>query len=80
MVRAILAGTKTQTRRLVNLDRLRVRLPYEVKSELPEVVTEGKPLAARAGTHPAALNALGAVSTRVGRELLGLRRHLGEEG
>jgi hypothetical protein len=34
MVKAILAGKKTQTRRIVDLDRLRVRVPEAVRSDL----------------------------------------------
>jgi hypothetical protein len=75
MVRAILKGNKTQTRRLVNLDKLRVRLPSAVRSdncgiaELDRVVT---PIVARAATYKARLNRAGAVTLsddRLGGEL-----------
>jgi len=75
MVRAILAGTKTQTRRIVDLERLRVRLPYEVRGDLPEVsrllklpVRRAKP-----GTHPATMNPHGAVAIGKAGQLLGVK-------
>jgi hypothetical protein len=60
MVRAILEGRKTQTRRVVDLSRLRVRLPRAVHSDpIP-----GLPgLSARPGVRPATLNQHGAVAT-----------------
>ena len=60
MVRAILEGTKNQTRRILDPGMLRVRLPYEVRGDLPAVVGEG--LRARPGSHPARMNPQGAVS------------------
>lgn len=60
MVRAILDGTKTQTRRLVNLEHLRVWLPKRVSSDLPGIM---KPeLIAPKGTYHARLNQHGAVT------------------
>lgn len=44
-VLATLAGTKTQTRRLINLGRLRVRLPYVVNSDFSDLFPESKTVA-----------------------------------
>lgn len=71
MIRALLSGTKTQTRRIVNLDKLRVRLPYEVRSDLPAIIA---PRAATRGSRPVALNPQGAVSVRSDDgEILGVK-------
>lgn len=61
MVQAILAGTKSQTRRLVNVDTLRVGLPKQVLSDLPGLMTTGH-IQARPGTYPAKLHQHGAVT------------------
>lgn len=66
MVREILADRKTQTRRLVNLDELRIDLPGAVRSDgcagwgLPELV-------AKAGRWRAQIHDQGAVSIHDGR-------------
>jgi hypothetical protein len=73
MVRAILAGTKTQTRRPIDMSKLKVRLPYEVSGDLPAIL--GPNLIAKAGVHRATMNQHGAVS-RLGKtpeDRLGLR-------
>ena len=72
MVRANLSGAKTQTRRVVNLDTLRVRLPYTVKSDLAEL-DPGTSIKAKPGTYRASINPQGAVSINVGGTMLGLR-------
>ncbi len=62
MVRAILRdeNPKTQTRRIVDRNHLRVRLGREVSSDLPKIV---KPVVrAKAGIHRATMNHIGAVS------------------
>jgi hypothetical protein len=61
MVRAILAGTKSVTRRLVNLETLRVGLPKRVSSDLPGLMPE---IHARPGTYTAKLNQGGAVTLK----------------
>lgn len=58
LVRAILDGTKTQTRRIVNPDRLFVQLDREVRGDAPF----GSHIAAKRGRHRAKLNAAGAVT------------------
>ncbi len=70
MVRAILDGRKTQTRRIVNLDALRVRLPGAVRSDncgVTELDIVVKPIVARAATYRARLNRAGAVTLSDGR-------------
>lgn len=59
MVRAILAGTKSQTRRPVK--NLRVRLRHEVSSDLPVRPS----VMARTGMYPAKMNPHGAVSVEL---------------
>jgi hypothetical protein len=72
MVRAILEGRKTQTRRVVDVTSLRARLPYTVNSDfayiLPELSTTATP-----GVYRVAMNPQGAVSIDVGGKMLGLR-------
>lgn len=68
MVRAILAGTKTQTRRIVNESQLRVILQREVRSDLPFDGTAAKP-----GLHRASMNPNGAVSVHLANGHLGMR-------
>lgn len=73
MIRALLEGRKTQTRRVVNLDKLRVRLPAEVTAD-PLPFHTGEPLLrARAGRHRASLNGHGAVCAELGKHRLGLK-------
>jgi hypothetical protein len=69
-VRGILAGRKTQTRRLLKEDQLKIRLPYDVKSDMPAAISR---LRGAPGVHPAAMNPHGAVSIRVDGELLGVK-------
>jgi hypothetical protein len=57
MVRAILAGKKKRTRRIVNLDRLRVRVPELLRGDYPYQGTTVIP-----GTYRAKMNAHGAVT------------------
>jgi hypothetical protein len=64
----ILAGLKTQTRRLVNLERLYVTLPAPVRSDWPDRGTVAKP-----GRYRAQLNPHGAVFIFVGGEKLGVK-------
>ena len=80
MVRAICEGRKTQTRRLVDVDRLRVVLPREVRPDYAALLPPAQRGGAAPGTHPASLNPHGAVSARLegfngygGPNLLGLR-------
>lgn len=67
MIRAIIAGQKTVTRRVVNVDRLKVHVPEFIAAEMAFVFgdTSVKP-----GTYPATMNAHGAVSVlRDGRSI-----------
>jgi len=59
MVKAIMEGRKTITRRLVDMDKLAVKLPHTVTSDMPELITPV--ITAKAGRHPAHLNPHGAV-------------------
>jgi hypothetical protein len=69
MVRAILSGQKTQTRRPVK--DLRVRLRHEVASDLPDVLPRS---AAGPGVYAAELNQHGAVAVRIASgRLLGVK-------
>jgi predicted RNA-binding Zn-ribbon protein involved in translation (DUF1610 family) len=68
MVRAILDGRKTQTRRILNEDTLAVTVPRMVVADVP-----GGPIARR-GHHRATMNQNGAVSALLpGRGPLGLK-------
>jgi hypothetical protein len=69
MVRAILDGRKTQTRRIVDLERLRVRLRSSVRSGLPGDATEAGP----GIPHRARLNQNAAVSLSLGETTLGVK-------
>lgn len=63
MVRAILDGRKTQTRRVVNLDRLRVRARRRVTADYPFVTDPAGELVCAAGeTYPGHIARYGAVS------------------
>lgn len=59
MIRALLAGTKTQTRRIVDKTRLRVRLPCSVYSDVSNVLPCRM---ASAGVRHASIHDFGAVS------------------
>lgn len=72
MILAILAGRKTQTRRVVNLAQLRVRLPYEVRSDFSTLIPD-RAIIAKPGVYRASMNAHGAVSINVGGKLLGVK-------
>ena len=63
-------GSKTKTRRVLDLARLRVRLPYEVRSD-PGALG---PVIAKPGIYPARMNPQGAVSiVAPDGELLGVK-------
>lgn len=72
MVRSLFLGTRTQMRLLLDVSRLRVRLPSAVHSDLPDV-PELDHLEAVAGMYRATMNSYGAVSARIGKSTLGLR-------
>lgn len=75
MVRAIIDGRKTQTRRVVNMAKLRVRLLNTVKSDAILCLDPSfKPMTCPPGEYKATMNQHGAVSviTKDGR-LLGLK-------
>ena len=61
MVRAILSGKKTRTTRLVDLKRLKVRLPFPVANEAPAYAPD-LAVTAEEGTYHASINPQGAVS------------------
>jgi hypothetical protein len=69
MVRAILEGRKTQTRRLVG--KLWATTRRKIMSEMP--VEVGTPILALPGRYPATLNQHGAVSVMVGGTMLGVK-------
>jgi hypothetical protein len=70
MVRALLEGRKTQTRRIVkDVSKLRIRLPKAVQGDWPI----GHTLRAEAGVHFAHLNQHGAVSVATSSGLLGVK-------
>lgn len=71
MVRAILDGRKTQTRRLFNPERFRVRLGRRVSSDLPAFVEP--PIVAEPGHYWASMNPHGAVSIDVAGKRLGVK-------
>jgi hypothetical protein len=76
MVREILAGRKTQTRRPVK--SLRVRLRHEVASDPPMAAGVAPPLRAPAGAYPAKMNLHGAVAIELrGDRPPGVRAFLG---
>jgi hypothetical protein len=62
MVRAILAGTKTVTRRIVNLGRLQIRLPRVVRSDALAGLLPGGPMKAGPGVVKAHIAKFGAMS------------------
>lgn len=72
MIRSILAG-KTQTRRVVNMDRLKAKLPREVASEGPIWMIPGEGVVAPPNTYKAHMNPQGAVSIHIGRKLFGVK-------
>jgi hypothetical protein len=72
MVRAILEDRKTQTRRIVNLDTLRVHLPRRVTSDLSELFKD-ELVEAHVGVHGAQLHEQGAVSVAAGDGWLGVK-------
>lgn len=69
-VRSILAGHKTQTRRVVR--NLRVTLPSMVTSDLPFVFRDDY-LVAKPGRHKATMNQHGAVSVLLDEKTLGVK-------
>jgi len=70
LVRETLEGRKTQTRRIVDLDSLKVRLRHEVRSDWP-MVAPG--LVAPAGVYRAHMNQHGAVSVILDGGMLGVK-------
>lgn len=63
MVRALLERRKTVTRRLVNLDRLRVRARHRVTADWPSIIDPAGDLLCEAGkVYPAHIAEMGAVS------------------
>jgi hypothetical protein len=74
MVRAILSGAKTQTRRVIRLDRPCVQLPREVRSE-PMIFAVGQGASLPAGAYRATMNPQGAVCgvSADGKVTLGLK-------
>jgi hypothetical protein len=69
MVRALLDGRKTQTRRIVKPANLKVNLPRAIHGDWPI----GHHLLAEAGIHSATMNQFGAVSVLIGEALLGVK-------
>jgi len=61
-VRAILAGQKTQTRRVMDLSSLRVRLPETVHSDLQDILPKDLHRTAPPGVYPARSNPHGAIA------------------
>lgn len=68
MVRAILSGEKTQTRRMVDIEKLKGILRYSVRGDSIFAGIVAKP-----GAHNLAVNSNFAVSVSVGEKKLGLR-------
>lgn len=58
----VMDGTKTQTRRIADLERLSVDLPGEIRSDLWDVMPASQRMVAKKGRHRASLNPQGAVS------------------
>lgn len=69
MVRAILEGRKTQTRRVADIEKLKVQTSKLVHGDWPI----GHHLHIEPGIHKAEINQHGAVAVRVGADLLGLK-------
>ena len=59
MIRAILAGQKTVTRRVVDEGALKVRVPRFIRAEMPRIFGD---TSVQPGIYPASMNAHGAVS------------------
>jgi hypothetical protein len=57
----VMAGTKTQTRRIADLERLSVDLPADVRSDLWDVMPAGERRIAKKGRHRAKIGDAGAV-------------------
>lgn len=60
LIPKVMDGTKTQTRRLVNMERLRVELRREVHSDLADLFPSSL-ITVKPGRHRASLNPAGAV-------------------
>lgn len=58
----VMDGTKTQTRRIADLQRLFVDLPREIRSDLWDIMPKSQRMVAKKGRHRATLNPQGAVS------------------
>jgi hypothetical protein len=61
----VMAGTKTQTRRIADLERLSVDVPAELRSDLWDIMPASYRMVARKGRHRAKLNSQGAVSAHL---------------
>ena len=71
----VMAGTKTQTRRIVDLEKMAVDVPDEVRSDLWDVMPASERRVAKKGRHRAKIGDAGAVFTvgQGGRPILGLK-------
>jgi hypothetical protein len=70
----VMAGTKTQTRRIADLERLSVDLPAEVRSDLWDAMPASERRIARKGRHRAKIGDAGAVFAILqGGVILGLK-------
>lgn len=58
----VMDGTKTQTRRIADLERLSVDLPGEIRCDLWDIMPKSQRMVAKKGRHRATLNPQGAVS------------------
>lgn len=52
----VMDGTKTQTRRIADPDRLSVDLPSEIRSDLWDIMPKSQRMVAKKGRHRATLN------------------------
>jgi hypothetical protein len=73
LVRAILDGKKTQTRRLLDEKKLKVGLPVRVTSDCPPHCLPPEMIVARPGVYPARIYKMGAVAIDVDGQFLGVK-------